>query len=191
MNKKRMVTLVAGALVAGMALGGAATGVAAEVPATTANAITGAQLRLGTAVKESGARLLDIVAQLTGKSTDEVAADRQDGKSFSTIAAEANVSEDAVVDAALDARKAVVSEAVTAGKITQEQADAAVVKMESRITERVQSTNTDCTGEGCTTAGTGEACATSGGAQVGGQGKGARMGGAGGQGNGGVCVVTE
>lgn len=176
MNGKRVVALVAGALVAGLTLGWAATGIAATVaPNTSSAAACGGQLGLGATMRESGSRLLDIVADLTGLGTDEVVAQRQDGKSFSEIAEGANVSSDQVVDAATAAREAAVADAVASGQITQEQADAALAAMESRITDRVQSTNTNCDGTG----------------SGGGRGMMGGNGGGRGQGCGGTCAVTQ
>ena len=51
-------------------------------------------LQLGSTMRESGGRLLDVVAKLTGKTTADVTAERQAGKTFTQIAAENDVSSD-------------------------------------------------------------------------------------------------
>lgn len=194
MKVQRVVALVAGALVAGLTLGWAATGIAATVAPTPASqgAPCGTGLRLGDAMRESGSRLLDIVAKLTGLSTDEVVAERQAGKTYAEIAASKNVSADAVVNEAVAARQAAVAAAVAAGTITQEQADAALAQMQDRMTDRLQSTNVNCSGEGAGSCGAGNGgMMRRGGGSC--DGSGQRMGGQGmgGQACGGACAVTQ
>lgn len=145
MKARYALTLTAVGLIAGLTLGWAATGIAAT-PAPADGPSAGLHLRLGDAMRASGTRLLDIVASLTGMSTDDVIKARQAGQTFSEIAASKGVSEDAVVNEALAARKAAIAERVAAGDITQEQADAALANMESRLTSKVQTANPDCTG---------------------------------------------
>lgn len=148
MRKRYAVTLMAVGLIAGLTLGWAATGIAATAPSEPAAATRGMQLRLGATMRESGSRILDIVARLTGLSTDEVIALRQSGKTFSEIASSEGVSEAALVSEVIDSRKAALAERVAAGDITQDQADAALANMESRLTSKVQTANPDCTSEG-------------------------------------------
>ena len=79
MNAKRITALVAAALVMGLVAGNVASSFAAT--ATTANAGTGTGLRLGVAMRDSGGRLLDVVAKLTGtshRSSRRRASGRQD-----------------------------------------------------------------------------------------------------------------
>lgn len=171
MNKKRAMAIAAAALVAGLAIGNMASAFAArgaEVPQQNRGgksaACEGSGLKLGPMMRDAGGRMLDIVADLTGLSADEVAAKRAEGESIADIAASAGVSADEVVAAALDARKAALDEMVAAGTITQEQADAALARMSDRISERVTSTET---GRGA--CGTGEgACGQGGGRGQGG-----------------------
>ncbi len=151
MNKKRAMALAAAALVAGLVIGNisGAFAVRPDVPAGDRTvAACGDGLRLGPMMRDAGGRLLDILANLTGLSTDEVAEKRAAGESPAEIAADAGVSAEALVDAALDVREDALDEAVAAGAVTREQADAALERMRERLTERVQSTDTG-RGGGC------------------------------------------
>ncbi len=89
MNAKRIAALVAAALVMGLVAGNVASSFAAT--ATSPSAGSGAGLRLGVAMRDSGGRLLDVVAKLTGTSTEAVVAERQAGKTYTQIAAAKNV----------------------------------------------------------------------------------------------------
>ncbi len=99
-------------------------------------------------MRDSGGRLLDIVAKLTGTTTAAVVAERQAGKTFTQIAAAKNIKSSTVVDEALKVRTAVLAEKVKSGAITQAQADAAAANMKTRLTTRVDSVNTACDGSG-------------------------------------------
>lgn len=179
-RRRQLAAAVAGALVAGLVLGSVSSGFAATVAGSApAQAIAGCGLGLGSAMRDAGGRLIDVVAKATGLAVTEVAAKRAEGKSFAQIAAEKNVSQSTLVSEALKVRQKVLTEKVSAGTITQSQADAALDRMKTRLTERVADP-TACTGAG---AGSG-AC---GGAQRGagggagrgaGSGRGARGGGA-------------
>ena len=80
---------------------------------------------------------LDIVAELTGLSVEEVQAQRAEGNSAAEIAEANGVATEDVVSEALAARKAILDAKVDDGTITQEQADAAYERMSERVTERV------------------------------------------------------
>ncbi len=177
MNLKRVYAGVAGALVAGVILGSATSGLAATSPDTSGRPTSSMSaacgnlgLRLGAAVRDGGGRLLDVVADLTGKSTDEITAERQAGKTFSQIAADNGVSSQAVVDEALKIRQQLLDAKVKDGTITQAQADAAAANMKTRLSGQVESVNTNC--------GAGD-----------GSGKGAGMGRGAGRGAG--CMATQ
>jgi Protein of unknown function (DUF2680) len=153
MKGTRVAALIAAALVAGLALGTVATGFAAT-PAVNRTATTtatapgaGLGLRLGAAVRDAGGRLVDVVAKLTGLSTEDVQAKRASGQSFEQIAASKNVSTDQVVAQSLAVRKQLLDEKVKAGAITQAQADAALANMKARLESRVANTAA-CTGQG-------------------------------------------
>lgn len=156
MNTKRTFTAVAGALIAGLVLGSVVSGFAVNTPKTAGSAVSTASaacntagLRLGATMRDSGGRLLDIVAKLTGKSTTSVIAQRQAGKTLAQIAAESKVSSSAVIEEAVKVRKQILAAKVKDGTITQEQADAMLANMKTRLTSRIDSANTGCNGEGC------------------------------------------
>lgn len=138
MKKSTILALVAAALVAGLTLGGMTTAMAAATGSDTA----GLGLRLGPAFRDAGARMLDILAKATGKSVEDIQAERQSGKSVADIAKANNVDLDEVVAKVLDARKAVLADRVKTGAMTQDQADQAIARMQDRITDRVNSTET-------------------------------------------------
>lgn len=151
MNKRRAMTLAAAALVAGLVIGNISGAFAVrpdvdEGEQTRAACESG--LRLGPMMRDAGGRMLDILTNLTGLSADEVAEKRAEGESPAQISENAGVSVDELVDGAIDVREAALDEAVVAGTITREQADAALERMRERFTERVQSTETG-RGGGC------------------------------------------
>lgn len=176
-KRSAAMRFVAAGVVAGLMLGSATVALAAteSEPAAT----SGLGIRMGQAIKDAGARLVDILAELTGLSADEVTAKRAEGLSAAQIAEENGVSVDEVTASALDARKAILDSKVADGSITQEQADAAYDRMSDRIAERVTTTETGApswAGQGRGSRGAGM-----------GAGQGAGMRGAGA----GTCAVTD
>ena len=133
MRKSKIVALVAAALVAGLVLG--TLGIASA--ATSSGAAAGYGLRLGPIFRDAGARMVDVVAKLTGKTVEQVYTERQAGKSLADIAKEGNVSADKVVSEALAARKAVLDEEVKSGQITAADEKAILDRMETRLQSRV------------------------------------------------------
>jgi hypothetical protein len=97
---------------------------------------------MGQAIRDAGARLVDVLADLTGLSSDEIAAERAEGNSIADIAEANGVATETVVDSALEARKAILDAKVADGTITQEQADFAYDRMTDRVTERVTTDET-------------------------------------------------
>ena len=169
MNKKKIIALASTGLVAAMVLGTAGMAYGAE----TTGPLFGSGARMGQAIRDAGARLVDIVADLTGLSVEEVQAQRAEGNSAAEIAEANGVSTETVVDEALAARKTILDAKVADGTITQEQADAAYAQMSQRVTERV---STEESGRP----------SWAGGGSASGRGMG------GGQGTcGGTCVVTQ
>lgn len=79
--------------------------------------------------------------KLTGLKPEEIAAQRQAGKSAVEIAKEKNVGEDALVEEVLATRKAALDEAVKAGRITQERADFMLKNMTEGIKEGLNRTS--------------------------------------------------
>lgn len=104
----------------------------------------------------------EIVAGLTGKSAEEVAAARQEGNSYGEQAAAAGKLQE-FQDAKLEQFKLRLDEAVKAGQLTQAEADERYAAMKERLE--------NCTGTGSCT-----------GSGLGGQGFGMGRGGRGGQG---------
>jgi len=84
----------------------------------------------------------EILAGLTGKTTDSVTTERaESGKTYGTIANEAGVL-DQFKSQMLEQKKAILEEKVAAGTITQERADAIIAAMENN------QVNCDGTGSG-------------------------------------------
>jgi hypothetical protein len=81
---------------------------------------------------------VDAVTDLLGMTAADIQAARQQGRSLSQIAADKDVGLETLVSTIVAQRKALLDTAVTAGRITQGQADLMLANMTSRITERVQ-----------------------------------------------------
>ncbi|MDI6712755.1 MAG: hypothetical protein QMD96_05895 [Anaerosomatales bacterium] len=143
----KSLALIAVGLVAGLVLGSVSLAFAA--PAATATGtvapqtgVLGACIGMGQAIRGAGARLIDVLADLTGLSTTDIQAKRAAGESIADIAKSEGVDPDDVVAKALEAREALLEQKVADGTITQEQADAALAQMKTRLTERVNTTAT-------------------------------------------------
>lgn len=136
MKKGKAIALVAAGLVAGLVLGSVGVSYAATGTEDPASCL-GMGARMGQSIRDAGGRLVDIVAELTGLTVEEVQAQRAEGESVSDIAEANGVSTQDVVDEALAVRKDVLDAKVADGSITQEQADAAYAQMAERIQERV------------------------------------------------------
>lgn len=134
MNKRRVLALLSAGLVAGLVFG--SVGAAYAATDTSARPL-GAGARMGQAIRDAGGRLIDVLADLTGLSVEDIQAERAEGNSISDIAEANGVSTDTVVSEALAARKAILDAKVADGSITQEQADLAYERMTERVTERV------------------------------------------------------
>jgi hypothetical protein len=73
----------------------------------------------------------DAAAAALGITGDELSSALRDGQTLAGLAAAHNTSEQAVIDAALAAAKGELDEAVAAGTLTQEQADAVYARLEA------------------------------------------------------------
>jgi len=161
MNGRRVAAIVVSAALLGLMVGTvtsgyAATGAPATTPVVTSESATpGLGIRLGAMLRDAGARLADVVADLTGTSVDEVMEGRQAGESYADIAAESGVTTEAVIGEALEQRERVLDEQVAAGTITQEQADAALERMQERLEAQVENEAAGCYGGGRQGAGPG------------------------------------
>ncbi len=182
MSKSRMFAALAAALVVGLVAGNVVSGIAAPAPETTATTeaaspLAGLGLRMGATMRDAGGRMVDVLAKLTGLSTDEIHDQRADGRTIADIAEAEGVDSDQVVSDTLAIRKQLLDDAVAEGTITQDQADATYDRMSTRINDRVTSTEMGGRGMG-------------GGRGRGGMGGGCGAGGAGGTGGTGACGGT-
>ena len=82
----------------------------------------------------------ETVSALLGLTTEEIQAQRQEGKSLVEIAAAQGVSEDTLVEAILAAMQEAIQEKVEAGILAEEQADLMFQQMEQRIIEALNRT---------------------------------------------------
>jgi hypothetical protein len=145
MKRGTTIALVSGALVAGLALG--SVGLAFAAPATTGTAGFGA--RMGAVVRQAGGTIADIVAKATGQTTADVYAAREEGRSFADIAAAKGLSADELTAEVVDSRTAALDAAVSAGTVTQAQADTAAANIKSRVAAKIAAAAPEgCTGEG-------------------------------------------
>lgn len=85
----------------------------------------------------------DDAAASVGLSVQELQAERPSGKSLAQIAASKGISEDALIANLLDARKVSVNELLSAGKITQAQADYMLSNMADHVKVMVERTNVE------------------------------------------------
>jgi hypothetical protein len=116
--------------------------------------------------------MLNVVAELLGKTPEELGAEVQSGKTLLEIAEDNDLTAEALADAMLATRVDAIQAAVEAGRITQEQADYMIENMQERMLSQIGSG--DCLG----LEGTGSRHGRGGrGGMMGGRG-GSRMGGA-------------
>jgi len=174
MRHSKSLALVSAGLIAGLVFGTVGYAAAAPADAAPASPVAASGLQMGRAIRDAGARMVDILASLTGLSSDEIALERADGKSVADIAEAEGVELDDVVAKALAARKVILDERVADGTLSREDADAVLARMTDRIEDRV----TDPT-----------ACVSGAGGRGAGGARGAGMGG--GMGAGGTCVVAQ
>ena len=84
----------------------------------------------------------EAVTNLLGMTEDEIQALRQQGQSLVQIAATKGVTEEKLVDAIMAYKTTEVQSRVTAGTLTQEQADLMLQNMEQATTQAVNRTST-------------------------------------------------
>lgn len=146
MKKGQVAALVVAALVAGMALG--SFGIASAAPATDSQGTGGYGLRMGSAMRDAGARMADILADLTGLSVEDIHDRRVEGESVAEIAESEGVETQDVVDGAIAARKSILDAKVADGTIDAATRDEILARMTDRINERVTSDQTGRMGGG-------------------------------------------
>lgn len=178
MNKRTAPVLVIAGLVAGLVLGSLTVAGAAPTVDEATGEPLGVGARMGLAIRDAGARMIDIVSDLTGLETDEIYERRVAGESVADIAESEGVDAATVVDEALAAREAILDQKVADGTIDEATKAAMLDRMGDRLTERIESTEPGPFGRG-----------GRGGGGCGGAGGGRGPGGPGGCG-GGACGVA-
>ncbi|MEO8612506.1 MAG: hypothetical protein ABI690_31710 [Chloroflexota bacterium] len=133
----------------------------------------------------ANANVMSVVAQSLGIDETELQTELQSGKTISQIAADKNVSTDTIVAAVVAAQKEKLDAAVTAGTLTQTQADTRLAQFQTLAQNLLDQT---MTGRGPGMGGQGNGF---GGRGQGGQGNGFGGRGHGGQGNGGGAPAPE
>ena len=81
--------------------------------------------------------LISVAAEKLGLTSQELLTQLQAGKTITDLAKEKNVTVDTIVEAALAPRAEQLKQAVTAGQLTQEQADAQLALMKANMTQRL------------------------------------------------------
>ncbi|MGB4592805.1 MAG: hypothetical protein WBI63_03390 [Coriobacteriia bacterium] len=128
------------ALTAGIAASLVFGAVGVASAATPTEAVQSTGYGLGGAVRSAGARLIDVLADLTGLDVTRIAADRAAGQSIAAIAETNGVSSDAIVDAAVALREKILADRVASGDMTADEAAAALDTMTTRLADRVDDT---------------------------------------------------
>ncbi|HEY77452.1 MAG TPA: hypothetical protein G4O00_14950 [Thermoflexia bacterium] len=84
-----------------------------------------------------GESLVEVTAEVTGLSKEEVVAALESGQTFAQIAEAQGVDPQAIVDAFIAEREEMLKEAVAEGRLTQEQADQMLDEMTEHLSERL------------------------------------------------------
>ncbi|MHB1345211.1 MAG: hypothetical protein ACYCX3_12760 [Thermoleophilia bacterium] len=129
MKLKRTIPTVVAALA--LTVTAAAPALAAESLDSTARAAWAGAPHPGVTVVHTA------VSELLGISDEDLVAARTAGQSLADIAAEKGVSTEALISTIVQARQGSIEEAVAAGTLTQERADAMLEHMTERVAERV------------------------------------------------------
>jgi polyhydroxyalkanoate synthesis regulator phasin len=87
-----------------------------------------------------GDNLVSIAADKLGMKLTDLLTELQGGKSIATVAGEKGVDTQVIVDAYVAQVKENLDEAVTAGRITQKQADYQLQQLEQRVTDQLDNT---------------------------------------------------
>ncbi len=146
MNKivKRLVIglVLVGVLAIGIGAGVVSAATPTPTPATPAYCGPGGGFRFG------GILVDDVISKLLGMTADQIRTLRQEGKSLVQIAATKNVTEKQLVDAINAYKKTAVQNRVTAGTLTQDQANLILQQMQQQTTQAVNRTTTGPMGAG-------------------------------------------
>lgn len=81
--------------------------------------------------------LLSVAAEKLGLTSQELLTELQAGKTIADVAKEKDVAVDTIVEAVLTPRAEQLKQAVTAGQLTQDQADAQLALMKANLTQRI------------------------------------------------------
>lgn len=92
------------------------------------------------------ASLLDVIADLTDQTVADIRAALADGATIEEVIIAGGSSVDEVVDEYIARRRATLDERVTDGRLTQEQADAMLQRMEEQARARIENGLTPCPG---------------------------------------------
>ena len=126
----RRKSLATGLMVAVLSLGVAVPAFAATTATTQSPGWAGSVCR-GTGA------VADAVAQFLGLTPEAIAAERAAGQSLADIAEQQGKDTGGLVQTILSAKESQIQQAVTDGRLTQEQADTMLKTMTERVTERV------------------------------------------------------
>ena len=139
MNRNVKRFLVALSIVTLLVIGTAAAAFAAgpQDPTVCPQDCTGPR---GAGWGQGGIIYNEDVTNLLGLTTEEIQAQRQEGKSLAHIAADKGVSEDDLVNAILSDRKAALQDRVEDGILTQEQADQRLEIMKENVQDAISRT---------------------------------------------------
>lgn len=96
--------------------------------------------KFGHGILGPGNNLVSIAADQLGMSLTDLLTELQDGKTIADVAAEKGVDTGAIVDAYLAELKTDLDEAVTEGRITQNQADYSLEQAEERAVDQLDNT---------------------------------------------------
>jgi hypothetical protein len=92
----------------------------------------------GLAFGRNGASLIEVVARVTGQEPAAVFAALQEGKTLAQVGEASGKSPAELVEAVLAERRIIVSQAVSDGRLTQQQADQMMPWMKTQIETNVQ-----------------------------------------------------
>jgi uncharacterized protein (DUF433 family) len=95
-------------------------------------------MRGGRLPGRGGYSLVEITAEVTGLSEDEVIAALEDGQTFAEIAEAQGVDSQEIVDAAIAEAESRLQEAVDNGRLTEEQMDQILERLAEELPERLQ-----------------------------------------------------
>jgi hypothetical protein len=139
MSKRIKWLTITMVVVAVLAIGIGATVASAATPTPTSNTQT--CYGVGDGFRFGGVVIDEVVTNLLGMTEDEIHALRQQGQSLVQIAATKNITEQQLVDAIMAYKKTQIQARVTAGTITQDQANLMIQRMEQQTTQAVNRTS--------------------------------------------------